>query len=270
MFSLFLSPSSFVLTFKGFYINLPIGGLAVLIVLLMNIPFRKPVSTDAKTSRFGILSKLDLLGFVFFAGFAIMFLLALDWGGTTYPWNSAIIIGLFCGSGGAAIVFAAWEYRVGDEAMIPPSIVRKRIVLCSCMVIFFFFSSMLLLSYYLPIYFQAVKGTSPALSGVYVLPAILSQIAMAPISGYLGECVLFLNSMVKLSGLVGKLGYYLPWSVASTIAICVSAGLLSTLTPHTSTVQWVFYQIIGGLGRGSGMQMVGRILSNAQRLRFVY
>jgi hypothetical protein len=133
---------------------------------------------------------LDLGGFVLFASFAIMFVLALEWGGTQYPWKSATIIGLFCGAGGMLAIFAAWEYHVGDGAMIPYSIVRRRIIWCSCLVIAFFFGSLFVFSYYLPIYFQAVKGVAPALSGVYILPGILGQMLTATVSGVLGKASL--------------------------------------------------------------------------------
>lgn len=114
-----------------------------------------------------------------------MFLLALEWGGTRYPWNSAAIIGLFCGSGGALIVFAAWDYRAGKEALIPVSMIKKRTVWCSCLSAAFFFGATILFSYYLPIYFQVVKGVPPAVSGVYMIPSVGSQIVMAGISGAL-------------------------------------------------------------------------------------
>lgn len=55
---------------------------------------------------------------------------------------------------------------------------------------------------------------------------------------------------------VGKTGYYLPWSILSAILVAVAAGLISTFTPHTSTVKWIMYQVIGGIGRGCGLQMV--------------
>lgn len=55
---------------------------------------------------------------------------------------------------------------------------------------------------------------------------------------------------------VGKLGYYLPWSVASGALATVSYGLIATYKPDSSTGIWVGYQIIGGIGRGCGMQMV--------------
>ena len=116
-----------------------------------------------------------------------MFLMALEWGGTKYSWNSATIIGLFCGSAGIFAIFAVWEYRRGDEAMIPYSMLRKREVWSSCLVIALFFGSLIVYTYYLPIYFQAVKGVNPSPSGVFILPGILSQMLMSVVSGVLGN-----------------------------------------------------------------------------------
>jgi len=71
--------------------------------------------------------------------------------------------------------------------MIPLSIVSNRIVFFSALENFFFAGALFVTSYYLPIYFQAVRGVSPSLSGVYVLPGILSQMLLAVISGFGGE-----------------------------------------------------------------------------------
>src|SRR5208282_4029365 len=154
-------------------------------LLLMKIPDRVERSGTKRATVLSTLSKLDLVGFFLFAPLAIMFLMAVEWGGTNYAWQSATIIGLFCGAGGIFIIFAVWEYRKGDKAMFPYSMLRRRVVWSSCLVIGFFFGHLLTISYYLPIYFQAVKGVSPALSGVYILPGILSQMMMAIISGFL-------------------------------------------------------------------------------------
>jgi MFS family permease len=169
-----------------FYINLPIGGFATVLLLLINIPDRVDRSAN-RPPLHKILTQLDIFGFVLFAPFAIMLLLALQWGGFKYAWSSAIIIGLFCGSAGMLLVFGTWEYRVGEGAMIPSYMVRQRIIWTSCLTMGCFFGALLTVTYYLPIYFQAVKGVAPGLSGVYVLPSILSMIIMAVTSGILGE-----------------------------------------------------------------------------------
>jgi hypothetical protein len=64
------------------------------------------------------------VGFALFAPAAIQFLLALEWGGTRYPWASAIVISLFCGAAGTFAIFIYWEHRKGETAMIPLSMVR--------------------------------------------------------------------------------------------------------------------------------------------------
>lgn len=113
----------------------------------------------------------------------VQFFLALDYGGNQFPWNSATVIGLFCGAGATFIVFLLWERFKGDEAMIPLSMMRVRAVWSACLVQFCFFGMVQLVEYHLPIYFQAVKGVSPMLSGVYLLPNIISQLIAGVVAG---------------------------------------------------------------------------------------
>jgi hypothetical protein len=168
----------------GFYLNLPIGGLVVAAIFFIHIPDRI-VKSAKKATFMSTLSTLDIPGFLLFAPTSIMFLLALEWGGTQYPWGDAKIIGLFCGAAGMLLVFLAWEYKEGDAAMIPFSMLKNRIVYSASITLFFFFGALLLFSYYLSIYFQGVKGVTPMLSGVYLLPGILSQMVGAVGSGLL-------------------------------------------------------------------------------------
>jgi hypothetical protein len=132
-------------------------------------------------------AKLDLIGFVLFAPAAIQLLLAVQYGGLTFAWNSAQIIGLFCGAGSTFIAFLAWEYYKGDAAMIPFSMARRRTVWASCLTNGFFMGQLFCVSYYLPIYFQGVKGVSPTMSGVYVLSSVIPHVITALSSGMLGE-----------------------------------------------------------------------------------
>ena len=167
-----------------FYINLPAGAVVGVLLLCISIPDRRSNKAGAKATLRTIVEKLDLLGFAIFAPAAIQFLLALEWGGTSYPWDSATVIGLFCGAAGMFCLFLEVEYRKGDAAMIPLHMVRQRIVWCSNLVMFFSFTSVV--SYYLPIYFQTARNATPTMSGVYLLPTILSQIMSAITAGYLG------------------------------------------------------------------------------------
>ncbi|OHF04572.1 efflux pump [Colletotrichum orchidophilum] len=222
-----------------FYVNLPIGALAAVLLLTIRIPdHRSPEIASGQTRLKTIVSKLDLTGFLLFAGFAIMIELALSWGGSDYPWSSPTAIGLFCGAGVSLAIFVAWEHRVGDDAMIPGSVACRSEVWSASLYLGFFSGALLCFSYYMPIYFQAVKGASALMSGVYLLSGILPQLVMAILSG----------------ALIGKMGYYLPWALGSSAIMLVGAGLTTTLTVQATVAQWVMYQFVAGFGRGCGMQ----------------
>ena len=168
-----------------FYINLPAGAVVCAILILIHIPDKKKARRTG--SILATLRELDILGCGIFAPTVIMLLLALEWGGTTYPWKSAKIIGLLCGSFGLLCVFIAWEYHVGDSAMIPGNMVKRRIVQFSGATTFFLMGSLICVTYYLPVWFQVVLNASPTLSGVMILPSVASQIVAAVLSGYLGK-----------------------------------------------------------------------------------
>jgi hypothetical protein len=116
-----------------------------------------------------------------------MLLLALQWGGIKYAWNSATTIGLFCGTLGSLCAFIAWESRSGDKAMMPISLLRRRIVYWSCIATVFQFGAIQLTAYYLSIWFQVIKGASPSMSGVYFMGTIGFQIITGLLSGILGK-----------------------------------------------------------------------------------
>ncbi|KAF4952325.1 hypothetical protein FSARC_12668 [Fusarium sarcochroum] len=221
-----------------FYINLPIGAVCAALILVVHIPDHRSVRRDQSAIKI-LTTKLDLTGFAIFCPTIIMLLLALQWGGNEYDWDSATIIGLFCGGGVLLLIFLFWEHRVGEGAMIPLPIVRKREVWTACLTQLFLFATVIMASFYLPIYFQSIKDASPFDSGVDLLPSILSLILAAVMSGALAQ----------------RVGYYLPFATASAVLSSIGFGLLSTMNPHTSTAKWAGYQIVMGFGRGLGLQM---------------
>ncbi|KAL4816742.1 major facilitator superfamily domain-containing protein [Aspergillus spinulosporus] len=220
-----------------FYINLPIGGLVAILLVFTRIPEqrRKPPALSVLPT---LHRTLDLVGFVLFAPAAIMFLLALEYGGNEYPWSSSRVIGLFVGAGAAALVFLGWEYRKGKEAMIPFHLLTIRIAYTSYVATGVMFGLTMAIAYYMPIYFQAIRDDSALVSGVNFLPYILGQLVAAVIAGVL----------------IGRLGYYLPFAIIGTVLSAVGSGLFSMVSPTTPTVAWAAYQIIIGLGRGASTQ----------------
>ncbi|KAH9210621.1 hypothetical protein DL95DRAFT_512897 [Leptodontidium sp. 2 PMI_412] len=99
-------------------------------------------------------------------------------------------------------------------------------------------SFFLLLVYFLPIWFQAVKGASAVKSGIMNLPMVLSLIIVFILSG-IGVTVT---------------GYYAPFMIFGSIFGAIGVGLLSTLTPESNHSMWIGYQYIAGIRIGLGMQ----------------
>ncbi|KAF3765317.1 efflux pump protein [Cryphonectria parasitica EP155] len=231
-----------------FYMNLPIGAVIAAFLVFLDVPDLtvKPPFTW-KLFRDTVTHELDLLGFALFAPAAVMFLLALEFGGNSYAWNSSVIIGLFCGAGVTVIVFFLWESRIGEKAMLPLQIIRDRIIWTSAANMACLMVSMVVASAYLPTYFQAVRGDEPTMSGVSMLPSILSQLIMSIVAGVATP----------------KMGYYLPWVIFGNVLMAIGNGFLSTLTPTTPTAHWVGYQILLGAGRGCGLQMGVIAVQNA-------
>ena len=140
------------------------------------------------------LDRLDLPGFSLFAPAITMLLLALEWGGTTYTWDSATITGLFCGAGGLLILFLVWEYFRKEEAMLPLSLFGNRVISCAIVVSSMSQGGVYLTLYYLPTWFQVVKNLSPTDSGLRLLPSVASMAISTVLAGVLGNILTFVLS----------------------------------------------------------------------------
>ncbi|KIW33892.1 uncharacterized protein PV07_00707 [Cladophialophora immunda] len=222
-----------------FYINLPVGAVTLVALALF---FKPPVRTSDKAPLRERILQIDIIGCAIFIPTIVMVLLALQWGGHQYPWKSATVIGLLCGSAGSATVFFIWEHRKGDNAMIPFSIVLQRSILLSCLFSTFMFGAYIINIYYMPEWFQVIKGASPLHSGVMTLPVVCSQIVAATISGLI----------------INRTGYYNPWFFVGVGFIAIASGLYTTLTTSTPHAKWITYLVFQGM---SGTAMQGPLLA---------
>lgn len=161
-----------------------------------------------------------------------------QWGGSVYSWHDGRVIALLVVFAVLLVSFLGVQYKLADNATIPFRIASQRSILSASWFALFISGAFFLFIYFLPIYFQAVKGTTALQSSINNLPFILSNVLASVFSGVL----------------VSRLGYVPPFCYASTVLASIGAGLLTTIGASTSSAHWIGYQIIFGLGIGLGFQ----------------
>lgn len=122
---------------------------------------------------------------------------------------------------------------------MPPRIAKQRTIFASSIFTFCLAGTFFLLSYFIPIYFQAIKGETALRSGIDTIPLILPNVIGILFAGF-GT---------------SKIGYYVPFIYLAVLIAPIGAGLITTLDPDTSTAKWIGYQILFGFGSGCGFQL---------------
>ena len=156
-----------------------------------------------------------------------------------YPWSDSRVWGCLLGFGLITILFIALQLWRGEKATIPPHVMSQRSIAFGCA--FMAFLSMALYShiFYLPFYFQAVKGTTAEGSGIRTIPYLVS---------------ITLSSIV-VGGLITTFGFYSPFMWLSGALFTIGAGLLYTLKVDSDAGKWIGYQLLAGIGAGAGIQV---------------
>jgi len=219
-----------------FYINLPIGAFTIVgLILFLHLNERD----KKKMTLWEQFLSLDPIGTAFFLPSIICLLLALQWGGSVYPWSEWRIIVLLVFFSILMVGFIVTQYVTRNTtATIPARIITQRSVAFGCFFTFCIGSAMMTEVYFLPLWFQAIKGVTALNSGLMMLPMILSLVVASIICG----------------ALVQKIGYYTPFMYLGTILVSIGTGLLTTFTTTTPHSKWIGYQVIVGLGIGSSFQ----------------
>lgn len=216
-----------------FWINLPIGALALIIVffaLKIDLKDRPTLSFRQK------LIELDLVGNLLFVPSLTSLFLALSWAGTKYPWNSGKVIGLLITFAVLLALFSYDQKRRGDKATLPPRILGNRSVLAGFVFALCTNAAMNVFEYYLPTYFQSVRMYTATKSGYMMLPLMAG----------------FLVAMLAHGAGVSALGYYVPFMICASVLMPIFAGLMTTFTTTTALNQIVGYSLAMGFSAGIG------------------
>ncbi|KAF1953297.1 MFS transporter [Byssothecium circinans] len=219
-----------------FWINLPFGAISFAVVFIF---FSNPERQYSHMSVKDRIKEIDLLGALFLICAIVSLLLALQWGGQTYPWKNSKVWGTLLGFGLIISVFIGLQVRQKDRATIPVRVFKQRTILVSCV-----FTALLAMAlychlFYLPFYFQATKGTTAEESGIRTI-AYLVSITVASI---------------VIGGLITVIGTYTPFMWFGSAIFTIGCGMLYTLKVDSPASQWIGYQILTGIGCGAGVQI---------------
>ncbi|KAL9948356.1 hypothetical protein D7B24_003433 [Verticillium nonalfalfae] len=235
-----------------FYINLPIGGVAMaVIVFFLHLP-KNSHNLQGLTVKERV-KRLDIIGALLFLPAIVSLLLALQWGGNKYKWNAPTTIGLFVCFAGLLVLFGVVQLRKGPNGTLPPWLFRNRNVVCAMLFAFCFGGAFFPLIYYLSLYFQAVQGVSAVQAGIKILPLLLSVVLSSIVSG----------------ALISWLGYYSAVTLPCLALFVAGAGALTTLDVGTGLPKWFGFQVLAGLGVGPGFQLGVLVVQTVLKLEDV-
>ena len=206
------------------------------IAFVLKIPRKSEISHKSFRNR---ILELDLIGTSILIPAIICLLLPFQWGGSTYTWNNSRIIGLFVGFGCLIILFIFTQLKLGDHATLPPRILRQRTVGAASCFAFLFGVGFILLVFYLPLYFQTIKGASAMKSGIDILPFLLAEVISSAI----------------ISVMIMSVGYYIPFILGGTVLFAVGSGLITTFEVHMPFGKQFGYQVLTGMGVAVGVQI---------------
>ncbi|OXV11059.1 hypothetical protein Egran_01180 [Elaphomyces granulatus] len=220
-----------------FYINLPVGGVSAAIIFFSftTPPAAQPVKANLKEKFL----QMDIPGTFTIMAAVVCYLLALQWGGVTKSWGDSQVVGTLVGFVLLLILFVIIEWWAGERALIPGRLLKQRNLLVSGIYVMFVVGPMFVMIYYLPIYFQSIKGVSAAQSGIRNVPLVVSVGLSTIISGV-------------LITVYGHFGYLM---VLAAVFELIGSGLIYTFEIDTSNGRWIGYQILAGIGMGLGIQI---------------
>jgi hypothetical protein len=186
------------------------------------------------------LKAVDWLGALTIVGSSVMFLLGLEFGGVTFPWNSATVICLVVFGLVMAGAFALIEWKVARYPVIPLRLFGSASNAASLGAAFIHGISFVTASFYLPLYFQGVLGATALLSGVWLLPYAGAMGLSASATGIL----------------IQRTGRYLEIIWFGFTLMTLGYGLFIDLDGTKNWPKMIIYQILLGLGVGPNFQAV--------------
>jgi EmrB/QacA subfamily drug resistance transporter len=220
-----------------FYINMPVGAVA-LYFILRHMPALKPHASHQRFDYWGALSMIL---------WTVPLMLAFSWAGSTYPWGSPQIVGLFALVAVGLLLFY-WFERINPEPLFDLSLLANPVFRWSSAALFFFGGAFLAAVLFLPLYLIQVKGISATSSGLSLLPLTLGVVLGSLVSGRLAS----------------HFGRYKPLLLIGNLWL-IGSFLLMHLQIHVDTPlgEILVMMVLLGLGLGPSMPLYTLAVQNA-------
>jgi EmrB/QacA subfamily drug resistance transporter len=222
-----------------FYVNLPIGAIALVVV-------NRVLRLDHVVRK----SKVDIPGaFLVVSGVSLFLVGVQDAGTTARLTPSAVgfgVVGLIL-----VAAFGWWETKAA-EPIIPLHLFRGRVFTVANVLGFITGSVMFGSLIFLPLYFQTVRGVSPTMSGLRLLPMMVGMLSTSILSGRL----------------ISRIGRYKWFVVAGTAILAGAIAIMTTIT--ISTGAWALAGMLLMVGIGLGLFMQVLILAVQNSIPFEY
>lgn len=184
------------------------------------------------------LARMDWLGLILFLGWGIAFIMALQFGGTVYAWDSAseIMLWVFSGILPVAMVFnhIYHPFVASENRYFPGHMLRNWKLLILQLATFSAPAAVYIPIYYIPLYFQFARGETAVEAAIRLLPFVFVIVTVAILSGVL----------------TARLGYITPWFLAGGLLSVAGGALMFTVTTETSSSAIYGYSVVLGVGGG--------------------
>jgi len=210
-----------------FYVNLPVGGLA-LAVILLTMP-KRPYKQE---------HSIDWLGAAVLAAATTALLLGLVWAGNEYPWSSPEVIIALTAAAVLSVAFAFIERGV-PEPILPFNLLRNQTVASSVACMALVGAAMFGTISFVPLFVQGVIGTSATSSGIVLTPLILGAVVTSFISGQI----------------VSRTGRYRPNTLIGPVILGAGILMLWRMNIQTTNAEAARNMVIAGIGLGMMMQI---------------
>ncbi len=221
-----------------FYVNIPLGVIALLVVM-------RTMPRSRRSEH-----RIDYLGAAVLGLAITEILLASVWGGTTYPWGSAPVLG--CAAAGllGLVLFVAIERRA-PEPVLPLELFGNRVFAISVSALFVIGALVFAISIYMPIYLQGVLGDSATMSGLTLIGFTGAWVITATITG----------------NLISRTGHYRVFPIIGATLVTVGVVIATQFGTGTSHAVIATLMILPGIGMGLSMQAYVVATQNAVRPR---